>query len=306
MAAPNDPVSMGYDARDGVTLNGDGTSKDPNDPKLTFSITRHALEFMEAQVQSDQPFYLQLSYYATHGPHQALDSTLKKYSGNNALEAAMTEDLDTNIGMLLNKLDDLGITEDTYVIYMSDNGMTSGILKGGKALVDEGGLRVPLVIRGPGIEPNVYSDVTVVGYDLYPTLIDFVAPDFAVPEGVEGGSWQSILLNGGTGEVERPIDRMVWHQDVEVTHPQTAIRKGDYKLIYYWDTKESFLYNLSRGLTESNNLAVQYPAIAEAMLLELRAHVKAGVGLARYTRLESGLYGADDPARPKTPGEPYP
>ncbi len=292
--APQTPAAMGYDMSDGVTMNADGTSQDPNDPKLTFGMTRRAEGFMDEQVREGHPFYLQLSYYATHGPNQALASTLEKYSGEGALAAAMTEDLDTGIGMLLEKLDDLGITENTYVIYMSDNGMNSGILKGGKALLDEGGLRVPLVVSGPGISGNGYSDVPVVAYDIYPTIIDFVAPGVALPEGVEGGSWKSVLLNGGTGQVERPIDRMVWHHDVEITHPQTAMRKGDYKLVYYWDTQESFLYNLPTDLTESNNLATQQPAIAEEMLVELKAHVQAGIDAPRYALLESGQHGAED------------
>ena len=118
--------------------------------------------------------------------------------------------------------------------------MNSGILRGGKALLDEGGIRVPLVISGPGIGGGVYSDVPVVGYDIYPTVVDFVDPDFVLPTGVEGGSWKSVLLNGGKGQVERPIDRMVWHHDVEIVHPQTAMRKGDYKLVYFWDTREKF------------------------------------------------------------------
>jgi len=141
----------------------------------------------------------------------------------------------------------------------------------------------------------------VVGYDIYPTIIDFVAPGFAVPEGIEGGSWKSVLLNGGVGEVERSIDRMVWHHDVEIPHPQTAMRKDDYKLIYYWDTKESFLYYLPTDLTESNNLAERQPALAEEMLVELKAHVEAGIDAARYARLESGLHGAEDnrPPRPQ-------
>ena len=298
---PNTPTALGYDDSDGVTLNEVGTAEDPNDPKLTFSITRRAESFMTEQVSAGNPFYLQLSYYATHGPHQALASTLENYNGDGALAAAMTEDLDTAIGTLLKKVDDLGIVENTYVIYMSDNGMNSGILKGGKALLDEGGLRVPLVISGPGIDSNVYIHVPVVGYDIYPTIIDFVAPGFAVPEGIEGGSWKSVLLNGGVGEVERSIDRMVWHHDVEIPHPQTAMRKDDYKLIYYWDTKESFLYYLPTDLTESNNLAERQPALAEEMLVELKAHVEAGIDAARYARLESGLHGAEDnrPPRPQ-------
>jgi arylsulfatase A len=302
--APHDPVSLGYDDSDGVTLNEVGTSEDPDDPKLTFSITRRAEDFMEEQVREGHPFYLQLSYYATHSPQQALASTLARYSGDRALEAAMTEDLDTNIGYLLEKLDELGIAEETYVIYMSDNGMTSGVLKGGKALLDEGGIRVPLVIRGPGIEAGVYSDVPVVGYDIYPTVVDFAAPGFSVPEGVEGGSWKSVLLNGGSGEVERPIDRMVWHHDVEIPYPQTAMRKGDYKLIYRWNTKETYLYNVSTDITESNNLVDEHPQMAQEMLVELKAHVKAGIDPARYARLESGLPGAEDtrPNRPRTAG----
>lgn len=300
--APYTPAAMGYDRSDGVTMNADGTSQDPNDPKLSFSITRRAERFMEDQAREGHPFYLQLSYYATHGPNQALASTVEKYSGDDALIAAMTEDLDTNIGALLEKLDDLGITGNTYVIYMADNGMNSGILKGGKALLDEGGLRVPLVVGGPGIRGNVYSNVPVVGYDIYPTVVDFVAPGFALPKGVEGGSWKSVLLNGGTGQVERPIGRMVWHHDVEITHPQTAMRKGDYKLLYYWDTRESFLYDLSTDLTECNNLAEQHPAIAEEMLAELMAHVQAGIDAPRYALLESGQHGAQDTRPPERRG----
>jgi arylsulfatase A-like enzyme len=300
--APYSPDAMGYDASDGITMNADGTSQDPNDPKLTFGITRRAEDFMEKQVAEGHPFYLQLSYYATHGPNQALATTLENYSGDDAVLAAMTEDLDTGIGMLLEKLDELGITENTYVIYMSDNGMSSGILRGAKALLDEGGLRVPLVVSGPGISANVYSNVPVIAYDIYPTIIDFVAPGFALPKGVEGGSWKSVLLNGGKGEVERPIDRMVWHHDVEIVHPQSAMRKGDYKLVYYWDTRESFLHHLPTDLTESNNLAGQQPALAEEMLAELQAHVKAGIDAPRYALLESGQHGAVDNRPPERRG----
>ena len=295
---PQSPDAMGYDVSDGITMNADGTSQDPNDPKLTFGITRRAENFMENQVEDGRPFYLQLSYYATHGPNQALASTLEKYSGNDAVLAAMTEDLDTAIGMLLKKLDELDITENTYVIYMADNGMNSEILRGEKALLDEGGLRVPLVVSGPGISNNVYSNVPVIAYDIYPTIIDFVVPGFALPEGVEGGSWKSVLLNDGVGEVERPIDRMVWHHDVEIAHPQTAIRKGDYKLIYYWDTRESFLHHLPSDLSESNNIAGQWPIMAEDMLVELQAHVKAGIDASRYALLESGQHGAEDTRPP--------
>ena len=142
------PESMGYDASDGITMNADGDSSDPMDPKQSFGITRRAVAYMEKQVQSRHPFFLQLSYYAPHSKPQALPETLKKYEGTSNLGrkegrsatpimAAMTEDLDTCIGRLIAKLDEWDIATNTYVIYMSDNGGNTNVLKGGKALVDE-------------------------------------------------------------------------------------------------------------------------------------------------------------------------
>ena len=110
------PESMGYDASDGITQNEDGDARDPNDPKLSFSLTRRAQAFMEKQVKEGHPFYLQMSYYAVHQTAQALATTLKKYEslnggnggrGDRAVMAAMAEDLDTCVGVLLKKLDEL-------------------------------------------------------------------------------------------------------------------------------------------------------------------------------------------------------
>lgn len=284
------PESMGYDYSDGVTMNADGDSDDPNDPKQTFGMTTRAVTFMEKQVKADHPFFLQLSYYAVHSRPQALESTLKKYKdmGPRGLMAAMSEDLDTSIGMLLKKLEELGITENTYVIYMSDNGMRTEVLKGGKATVDEGGLRVPLIVTGPGIESDIYSHERVVGYDLFPTVVDLAASGFDLPKGMEGGSWKQLLMNGGKGEVKRPIDRMVFHHGVEVPHPQTVIIKGDYKLLYWWDTKQSFLYDIVPDYRESKNLTQEKPKLAAQLLQELQAHAKAGLDTETFASLERG------------------
>ncbi len=169
---PQSPESMGYDVSDGNTQNEDGESSDPNDPKQSFGITRRAQRFMESQVKENHPFYLQLSYYAVHNPSQALAATLKKYQDragvvdpNRSLMAAMSEDFDTCIGQVVKKLDDLGIAGNTYIIYISDNGGRTRILKGGKANLGEGGIRVPLIVKGPGIRGGVYANEPVVGYD---------------------------------------------------------------------------------------------------------------------------------------------
>lgn len=287
---------LGYDLSDGITMNEDGDTRDPEDPKQSFSMTRKAKTFMEKQVNEGHPFYLQLSYYAVHQMPQALASTLKKYAdltggggrGDRAVMAAMTEDLDTCVGEVLRKLDDLHIADNTLVIYMSDNGGRTEVLNGGKGDLGEGGLRVPLIVRGPGIPAGKHSDEPVISYDIAATVLDFVAPGFALPKGMEGGSWMPLLRNGGAGKVKRPIDRMVWHQAVEVAHPQSAIRKGDYKLLYFWDSKEGLLFELANDFRETRDAARQHPEIAAQLEAELKAHVRAGLGEQAYAALERG------------------
>src|SRR5687768_5631594 len=98
----------------------------------------------------------------------------------------MTEDLDTCVGQILKALDDLGLAANTYVIYMSDNGGRAELLKGGKGNLGEGGLRVPLIVRGPGIRGGTYASEPVIGYDIFPTVLDLAVAGAALPRGIEG------------------------------------------------------------------------------------------------------------------------
>ncbi len=294
------PESMGYDASDGITMNEDGDTTDAEDPKQSFSITRRAGAFMEVQVKEGHPFFLQLSYYAVHQTPQALAATLKKYEntadgakggrGDRAVMAAMTEDLDTCVGAVLKKLDELRIAENTIVIYTSDNGGRTSLLNGGKGDLGEGGIREPLIIRGSGIKAGSHCTTPVIGYDLMATVLDFAVPGFVLPKGVEGGSWKPLLLSAGKEPVKRPIDRFVWHQAVEVQHPQSAIRRGDYKLLYFWDTKEGLLFDVVNDLGETRDLAKQKPDIAAKLQAELKAHIRAGLGEQAFAALERGEF----------------
>lgn len=294
------PESMGYDASDGITMNEDGDTTDPEDPKQSFGITRRAGAFMEAQVKEGHPFFLQLSYYAVHQTPQALAATLKKYEGmanaakggkgDRAVMAAMTEDLDTCVGAVLKKLDDLGIAENTLVVYTSDNGGRTTLLNGGKGDLGEGGIREPMIIRGPGIKGGVNCTTPVISYDLMATVLDFAAPGYPLPKGVEGGSWKPLLLSAGREPVRRPIERFVWHQVVEVAHPQSAIRHGDYKLLYFWDTKEGLLFDLAHDLGETRDAAKQNPAVTTKLQAELMAHLRAGLGEQAFAALERGEF----------------
>ena len=302
------PESMGYDASDGITMNEDGDTTDPADPKQSFGITRRAKAFMDSQVKSGHPFYLQLSYYAVHQSPQALASTLKKYEGlsggggrgDRAVMAAMTEDLDTCIGEVLKKLDELRIADNTIVIYTSDNGGRTEILNGGKGELGEGGIREPLIVRGPGVKAGTRCDTPVISYDLMATVLDLVSPGFAMPKGVEGGSWKPLLLSAGKAPVRRPIDRFVWHQAVEVEHPQSAIRKGDYKLLYFWDSKEGLLFDLKNDLSETRDEARKHPDIAARLEAELKTHIKAGLGDQVFEAMERGEF---QQGRPKGKGK---
>jgi arylsulfatase A len=294
------PESMGYDASDGITMNEDGDTTDPEDPKQSFSITRRAGVFMETQVKEGHPFFLQLSYYAVHQTPQALAATLKKYEGmasaskggrgDRAVMAAMTEDLDTCVGDVLKKLDDLRIAGNTLVIYTSDNGARTTLLNGGKGDLGEGGIREPLIIRGPGIKAGTHCTTPVILYDLMPTVADFATPGFAMPKGVEGGSWKPLLLSAGKTPVKRPIDCFVWHQATEVEHPQSAIRQGDYKLLYFWDTKEGLLFDVVNDMGETRDLAKQKPEIAAKLQAEIKAHIRAGLGEQAFAALERGEF----------------
>jgi arylsulfatase A-like enzyme len=302
---------MGYDLSDGITQNEDGDSKDPADPKQSFGITKRAHAFMEQQVKDGHPFYMQLSYYAVHQKPQALAETLKKYEpggatdasgtggakgakgpkggADRAVHAAMAEDLDTCVGAVLKDLEQLGIAKNTYVIYMSDNGGRTEILKGGKGNLWEGGIRVPLIVAGPGVRAGEYCKVPVVSYDILPTVLDLAVAGTAAPTGVEGGSWRSVLTSGAdTAQVSRPIDRMVWHMGVEVEHPQSAMRQGDFKILYYWDTKQVQLFDLAKDHTEAKDLSAEQPDRVAAMLAVLKEHVRAGLGEQPVAALERG------------------
>lgn len=290
---------LGFDRDDGkVTQNQDGESPDPRDPKRMFELTDKGNRFMEDSVNGGHPFYLQLWHYAVHGSNQSLPETLDRWQSRtrgrrhrDPTRAAMAEDFDRAVGMTLAKIDELGVRDRTYVIYMSDNGGPTRYLRGGKTNVTEGGLRVPLVVRGPGIAEDEYCDTPVVGYDLLPTVLDFAAPGTVPPPGTEGGSWKPLLLSGCEQPVERPIDRLVFFfadgrgRD---PGPQAAIVKGHYKLLYSWATASAALFDVSRDIRETSDISAENPDLAKNLRQELMDHLRAGIGDAALARAEAG------------------
>lgn len=290
------PERHGFDASSGPTSNREGKSEDP-DPKRIFSITESGNDWMEKQVDAGKPFYLQLSHYATHlavfSRKSTLDETQSRTPGkrhDQAGHAAMSQDLDTGLGMTLSKLDELGIGDNTYVIYLGDNGSypipnpgnTNGPLHGWKATLWEGGIRVPFIVAGPGISQG-RSREPVVGYDLFPTITDWLDIG-SVPEGQEGGSLAEILSGDLNAKVDRMNPFLVFHfphyQLQKGGQPSTTLHQGDYKLIKFWETGDYHLYNLKEDLDETKNLAKKDTNRTEQMsrlLEDYLASINAGI-----------------------------
>ena len=278
------------------------------DPRQIFSMTECANRFMEARVQSSQPFFLQLSYNAVHLSPEARAETIAKYESLppgerhfNPTFAAMLEDYDTGVGMVLQKLVDLGIDDNTYVIYTSDNGAAIAAdldvrenepLYMGKGSIWEGGLRVPLIIKGPGIEPATVSRIPVGSADLYATISELAGTQGPLPTGVEGASLTPLLYNGGRlPEGSGPLRReyaekgeIYFHfphygpdTDLGRRTPGSAVRDGDFKLVRIYGENNApdqyYLFNLAANVSESVdptselNLADEMPE----KVVELRA-----------------------------------
>ena len=282
-------AELGFDRDDGrITQNRDGESSDPGDPKRMFELTRKGSQFMEESVAAGRPFYLQLWHYAVHGSNQSLPETLDAWKDRptgrrhrDPTRAAMAENFDGAVGMTLATIDRLGIRDSTYVIYMSDNGGPTRYLRGGKTNVTEGGLRVPLIVRGPGVERDAHCDTPVVAYDLLPTVLDFASPGGERPPLLEGGSWKPLLLDGCSAAVERPIERMVFYFEEgrgRDPGPQGALIDGRFKLFYSWRESRASLFDVVADPRETRDLVEEHPDRVRDLRQALMDHVRAGLG----------------------------
>jgi arylsulfatase A-like enzyme len=269
------PSEDGFDENDGPTGNaGPNRNESPN-PKEAYGMTDRGIAFMGRQVKAGKPFYLQLSHYPGGGIEAATKESIdqaRTFPGNNVRNqlrlgpAAVALDMDKTIGMVLKSIDELGIADHTYVVYTADHGSPgrSGNepLHSGKGNVYEGGIRVPMIIRGPGIKPGVCSHVMATGVDLYPTFADLAHVKDPLPKAIEGGSLTSVLTGAGKGAIKRPREEFVVHfphYDKDNDGPVSAILLGNFKLIRNYDTETVKLFDLSKDLTERNDLAKSMP-----------------------------------------------
>ena len=277
---PGDPGSQGFD--DVLATVKPKPDADPDkDAHHVKEITERALQFIEKN--KDKPFFAYVSHHVVHRPLMEEKDFINYYKTkpdnenkvNNPIMGAMIERMDRGIGKILDKLDELNLADNTVVIFFSDNGgfkyyQDQAPLRGGKAMVFEGGIRVPFVIKWPGVvTPGSVSDVPVISNDFFPTLAEITGAH-PTTKNIDGVSLVPLLK--GTGSIER--EAIYWHYPHyhrQGYKPSGAVRMGDYKLIEWYERSikgldhQVDLYNIREDISENNNLAEEMPELARKM-----------------------------------------
>ena len=243
-----------------------------------------AVNFIEQH--HDRPFFMHFANYAVHTPIQAKAELIERYENkpptfqDNPVYAGMVHSVDEAVGAIVQKLKELNIYENTFIIFTSDNGgldrqdaTTNNPFRSGKGYPYEGGIRVPFIASWPGvIEQARVSYEPVKSFDILPTVLD--AAGVPLPDGllIDGVSLWDHLLSGGTESLNR--EDLIWHfphyrQGRTIT-PYSIIRSGHWKLIKWWEGPEFELYNLFEDIGETTNLAPERPETVEALNNRLR------------------------------------
>ena len=256
----------------------------PEGEYLTDRLTEEALRFIESN--PEKPFFIYLSHYAVHTPIRAKKELIKKYKMKNGSSghynpryAAMIESTDHSVGRILDKVKALGLEEDTVIILFSDNGGFGPVtsmapLRGAKGMLYEGGIRVPMVVRWPGkVKPDSVCTTPVIGLDFYPTLLEWAGASRPKDQLLDGESLVPLLSGHGGWTRET----LFWHFPAYLqgyrgsetpwrTTPVGAVRKGDWKLIEFYEDGRLELYHLEKDLSEKNNLVATEPEKTQELL----------------------------------------
>ncbi|MCW1923114.1 sulfatase [Luteolibacter arcticus] len=285
------------------------------DPKVSYPegtyladfLTDRAVDFIERH--KDGPFFLYLPHFGVHAPYEAKPELIAKFKAKPAagghhdpVYAAMLSSVDESVGRITAKLDQLGISENTVVIFSSDNGGVGGYqregiqakdttdnapLKGGKGTLNEGGIRAPYVFRWKGTIPaGTVSNQPIASIDLYPSALELAGAKKPENHVLDGVSYVSHLKDPAHTKVER--DALFWHfpgylgagNNTWRTKPVSVVRSSQWKLIQSLEDRSLQLYDLEADLGEKNNLASANPEKAQELLGKLdawREQVKAAL-----------------------------
>ena len=264
---------------------------------LSEAITREAIKAIAHPIETKQPFFLHLSHYAVHTPIQGDARFIEKYQkmgldSTEAKYASLVEGMDKSLGDVMDYLKKVGQADNTIIIFMSDNGgLSQGNLRGGgahtqnlplkigKGSVHEGGVRVPMLVKWPSVvKPSTEQNQYVIVEDFFPSILEMagvISPKTI--QKVDGKSFVPLLKNPALKDQNRSL---VWHYPNKWggtgagINYASAIRKGDWKLLYDMKKQELSLYNIREDIGESNNQAAQFPQKVKELASELSQKLK--------------------------------
>jgi arylsulfatase A-like enzyme len=265
---------------------------------LTEALTIEANRAVDQAVEDGKPFFLYMSHYAVHVPFAEDSRFYQKYrraglDHTESMYAAMVEGMDKSLGDILDNVQRHGLSDNTIVLFMSDNGGLSAHGRGGKphshnkplssgkGSAHEGGVRVPMIVHWPGVtKAGSISKQPVIIEDFFPTILEMAGlHDIQQVGGVIDGRSFVSLLRGEHDESrgERPL---FWHfpnnwgPKGPGIGPSSSIRRGAWKLIYYYDTQRFELFNVEKDISEEHDLADDYSDMLDSLARELRSYLQ--------------------------------
>lgn len=308
----SDPGAEGYLVHDGDTDNKPGSTISKlkrlpathDDPKLMFSMTDKSIDFMRDQVAKKTPFYLQVSHYANHAFHECRPETREKYVNHPDVQAwykkykktadtvnykqdpavflGMLDDLDVCIGKVFDEIKRLGIEDHTYVVVVSDNGYRHKFFPGEKQPFHgakwwlwQGGLRIPMVVKGPDIKAGSTFDANVIHYDFLPTFVEWAGGDAKALKEIDGVSLAGYMR--GQKPDRAFIDRYLYFHvpHYRETLPSSAIVSGSTKVIHFYEKPDiPMLFNLAAHEGEVGNIANLKPEEHQRLFDEMTRYLE--------------------------------
>ncbi len=275
----------------------------PDGESLTMRLAHETADFIKTY--KDTSFFAFLSFYAVHAPLQTTKEKWSKYRAkaeemgiaetgfemgrflpirqvqDNPVYAGLVETMDDAVGVVLKALDELGLAENTIVIFTSDNGgvaagdafaTSNKPLRAGKGYQFEGGIREPYFIKVPWLDiDGKKSEVPVMGSDFFPTLLELAGAEL-IPEEHNDGMSLVPVLNGGTLP-ERPLIWHYPHYGNQGGEPSSIIRLGDWKLIHYYEDDREELYNLKTDLEETTDVSEENPELVKQLSEQLFSYL---------------------------------
>ncbi len=266
------------------------------DINLTEALTQEAIVALDSAKVLGKPFFLYMSHYAVHAPIEEDSRFIEKYRdmGMDKIEAkyaSMLESMDKSLGDLMNYVVDHGLSDNTIILFTSDNGGLSAVARGGephthnkplssgKGSAHEGGIREPMIVSWPGVtEHGSATDDYLIIEDFFPTILEMAGiQNYKTVQKIDGQSFTSILKGEKSSVDERPL---FWHfpNNWGPTGPgigaTSTIRKGDWKLIYYHANQSFELFNIPKDIGESTNLANDEIEIKNSLARELAEYLR--------------------------------